>query len=286
MSESLFNTIVILDAVPDGELNTARRLNDDLKDIACYVAEGLQIRYVRIKTYDDLKLGLAKTSDEINNNGLKPWLHLDGHGLEDESGFRFAGGASCSWVQLKEIVTPINIALGLNLVLILATCYGGSFARAIDIIDRAPVLGLIGPTREVKVGEVERAFPAFYKTFFESLSLSKALKALDTGVPANLYFRTTAEQFFYEAWAGYKKNYCTKEQIEKRARGMYLKAKKQKLPRLPSVGQLKRDLSSKDNESKLFGKYRDLYFMYDIDGTNKKRFPVTYKEAESYANAR
>ena len=51
MSDSQFNTIVILDAVPDGELNTARRLNNDLRDIADYVAEGLQVRYVRIKTY-------------------------------------------------------------------------------------------------------------------------------------------------------------------------------------------------------------------------------------------
>lgn len=287
MSESLFNTIVILDAVPDGELNTARSLNEDLKDIADYAAVGLQVHYVRIKTYDDLKLGLAKTLDEINNNGLKPWIHLDGHGLSDQSGFVFAGGTSCSWVQLKEIVTPINIALSLNLVLILATCFGGYFASSIETTDRAPVLALIGPPREVKAREVERVFPVFYKTFFKSQSLSEALKVLDTGASAGPYFRTTAERFFYTAWVSYKKNHCTKEQIEKRVWKMWIEnviIKKKRSPHA-SIDQMKRHLGSSGFQSRVFEKCRDHYFMYDIDEANRNRFPVTYKEAESYADA-
>ena len=76
MSESRFNSIVILDAVPDGELNTARRLKEDLLDI-CYFAEGLNVRYFRLNTIDDLNSGISLTLDEIKNNGLKPWLHLD-----------------------------------------------------------------------------------------------------------------------------------------------------------------------------------------------------------------
>lgn len=283
MSMSQFNAIVILDAVPDGHINTAHSLKENLEDIECYYAEGLQVRYFRINTYDDLKSGLTKTLDEINNNGLKPWIHLDGHGLSDQSGFAFAGGTSCSWVQLKEIVTPINIALGLNLVLILATCFGGYFTRAIDITDRAPVLGLIGPPREIKTGEVERAFPAFYKTYFETRSLTTALKVLDAGASTDPYLRTTAEQFFYLTWADYKKNHCTEEQIEKRAWKMYLKAIKLKLSHLTSIVQLKRDLINPGFESKTLEKFRDHYFMYDIDGANRKRFPVTYKDAEAYA---
>lgn len=33
MGESRFNGIVILDAMPDGELDTARRMEENLKDI-------------------------------------------------------------------------------------------------------------------------------------------------------------------------------------------------------------------------------------------------------------
>lgn len=281
MTDSIFNGIVILDAIPEGELNTARKLREDLLDISSYVAAGLQVRYIRINTIDDLIDGISGIKAEIENNEFKPWLHLEGHGLSDQSGFLFANKSVCSWSQFKEIITPLNILLGLNLMLILATCFGGSFARAIRTIDRAPVLGLIGPTREVTIGEVENAFPSFYRTFFNTLSLKEAIKALNTNAPADLYYRTTAIQFFYNVWASYKNIQCTEQELNNRARRMYREAKSQKLPRTPSIGQLKRMLRSSENT--LFDKYRDTYFMYDLVSLNRERFPVTYKEAESYA---
>jgi hypothetical protein len=39
-------------------------------------------------------------------------------------------------------------------------------------------------------------------------------------------------------------------------------------------------------ESHLFEKFRDIYFMYDLDENNRKRYPVTYEEAESYVTNR
>jgi len=281
MTDSIFNGIVILDAIPEGELNTARRLKEDLLDISNYIASGLQVRYIRINTIDDLINGLSEINEEIKNNELKPWLHLEGHGLSDQNGFLFANNSICTWCQFKEIITPLNISLGLNLMLILATCFGGSFARAIRTIDRAPVLGIIGPTREVKVGDIEKSFPSFYRTFFNTLSLKEAIKALNADAPDDLYYRTSASQFFYNVWASYKNIACTEKEINNRARRMYREAKSQNLPRTPSIGKLKRKLRSIENTS--FDKYRDTYFMYDIVSSNRERFPVTYKEAELYA---
>ena len=278
MSDSKFNTIVILDAVPEGELNTARRLDEDLRDIASYVADGLQVRYFRLNNIDDLRSGLLSTLDEIKHNGIKPWIHLDGHGLEDLSGFVFATKTtSCSWVQLKRLITPINVELKLNLILILATCYGGSFAREIETIDRAPVLGLIGPRREVSAGEIETAFTNFYKTFFKTLSLGDALDALDQATSSELYYRTSAENFFYEAWSLYKLTFCTKEAAEKRASRLCQQQKERGGQHI-SVGQIKRII--KDREPEVFNNFRDIYFMYDLDMENRKRFPVTYEQAE------
>lgn len=280
MKDGRVNGVAILDAIPEGELNTARRLREDLRDMSSNFADGLQVCYVRINTIADLEAGISSLSAEARSNGLQPWLHLEGHGLADETGFQLADGSYCSWIKLKEIITPLNIITGLNLFLILATCFGGSFARDILTIDRAPVLGLIGPTREVKVSMLERGFPAFYKTLFESSSLKKAIEALNITAPRNLYYRTTAERFFYDVWADYKRTFCTKQGIENRARRMYREAKSQSLRRTPSVAQLKRLIGSK--ERSLFEKYRDTYFMYDICESNRTRFPVTYNEAENY----
>jgi hypothetical protein len=283
MSESRFNAIVILDAVPEGELNTARRLKEDLRDIAAYVADGLQVRYFRLNSIDDLRAGLLSILGEIQNNGLKPWLHLDGHGLENQSGFVFATKTtSCSWAKLKELIIPMNVELNLNLMLILATCYGGSFARAIETTDKAPVLGLIGPSREVSAGEIESSFTAFYKTFFETLSLGQALAALDQETSSGLYYRTTAEKFFYEVWSLYKTELCTKKALDERARKLYRRLKKENPASHPSVGQIKRTLQSREPE--VFDKFRNTYFMYDMAVENRNRFPVTYGQAEKNAN--
>ena len=165
MTKNKFNGIVILDAIPEGELNTARRLKEDLLDFSYTLDKSLEVRYVRIETFNELQVGISNLLQEIKTDGLIPWLHLEGHGSKDESGFQLAGGDNCSWSQLKELITPLNISTDLNILLVLATCYGGSFAGTIRTTDRAPVSGLIGPRYEVKTGEVEQGFIAFYKTF-------------------------------------------------------------------------------------------------------------------------
>jgi hypothetical protein len=280
MSEGNFNTIVILDAVPEGELNTARRLKEDLDDISCYIAEGLIVRYYRLNTFSDLETGISEIRKDIKEKRIKPWLHLEGHGISDESGFVFADKTTtCSWNQLKQIITPINVAINLNLMIILATCYGGSFASAIETTNRAPVLSLIGPTKEVTAGEIQSAFSIFYKTFFTTLSIGQALDALDQETSSGLYYRTSAEKFFYFAWSSYKKNYCTEDALETRSNRIYLKRDKLNLPINITTNQIKNDLQNFDQL--FFNKFRDTYFMYDLYEENKERFPVTYEQAES-----
>lgn len=281
MGDARFNCVAILDAIPEGELNTARHLHEDLQDI-CYVAKDLKVRYFRIRTTYDLESAISSLTQETENRGLIPWLHLEGHGTQDQSGFATADASYCSWTHLKILITPLNVAANLNVVIVLAACFGGSFTKAISTVDRAPVLGIIGPTRKISIGEVETDFRAFYKTFFVTGSLREAVAALTAHATANLYYRTTAEQFFYDIWASYKANHCSEKQISKRAQRIYRELRKQDLAFTPSVGQLKRLLHSE--EEQLFEKYRDTYFMYDISPDNRARFPVTYRDAERYAS--
>lgn len=283
MSEARFNAIAILDAIPDGELNTARRLRDDLKDIAYNTADGLHVRYARVETIDALAAAISALLEEARSKDLRPWLHLEGHGYSNESGFEVANGVFCSWTHLKDFITPLNVATGLNLVLVLATCFGGSFARAIRTTDRAPVLGLIGPKSSVTVGQIINGFPAFYGSLLGSSSLKEAIKALNASAP-NLYYRTTAEQFFYETWATYKITVCSDKALDDRARRMYREIKSKHLQITPSIGHLKRKLRSE--EPNQFEKFRDTYFMYDLDDSNRIRFPVTHEKAEAYTAIR
>ena len=282
MNDGLFNCIAILDAIPDGELNTARRLRESLHDLSDYEEVGLQVRYVRIETLDDLKDGIQSLIDEIQTRGLKPWIHLEGHGLDDESGFQTANSTNCTWEFFKDLITPINVLSGFNVLLILATCFGGSFTAAIKTSDRAPVLGLVGPIEEIEVGHIDDGFISFYRAFFNSSSLKEALRALNTASPGTQYYWNTAEQFFYDVWSNYKRKHCTKKEIANRARRIFRNAKEGKQSNVLSIDRIKRMFPSM--EKQLFERYRNTYFMYDLDKGFQKKFPVTYEIAEKYAS--
>lgn len=280
VNKNCLNAVVILDAIPDGELNTAKRLKEDLEDLANFIVNGLRVRYARVETLDSLEAFLSDVLCEIHETNLLPLLHLEGHGLTNEDDFVLLDGKHCTWSELKELITPLNIATGLNLILVMATCYGGSFAKAILTIDRAPVWGLIGPKHSISAGQIQCDFGAFYRIFFETSSGSKAIDVLTANASRGLYYMTSAEWFFYDVWKGYKKNLCSKKMIRKRAQDMYKKSKAMNLPKTPSIGQLKR-MITKDEKS-FFEKYRDKYFMYDLYSHNRSRFHVTYEEAEHY----
>ncbi len=238
------------------------------------------VRYYRIDCAKDLEDAVNDLHTDVIDNKVLPWLHLEGHGFEEENGFRLASGAGVSWGDFKALITSlINITLGLNLVLILAACFGGSFALSIRTTDPAPVLGLIGPRKEVKVREIETGFKDFYQTFFDTSSLKLAIRSLNATAPEGHYYRTTAEQFFYEVWGRYKALQCTEAELHNRARKMYREAKKQNLIKTPSIGYLKRSI--KRREPDLFNEYRDIYFMYEQHDDNRARLPVTYDEAEA-----
>ena len=279
MSDNRFNSVVILDSIPTGELNTAQRLHEDLKVIAVSKTHAPGITYAKVETKEKLFMCINKLINYVQQNGVLPMIHLDAHGCED--GIQLADNSQLSWTRLNDVLVPLNIAMKLNLMLVLGSCYGGTFVKAMSITDRAPVWGLIGPTRVISAGLIEDDFGEFYRTFFYTLSTSKALEVLNSKASENLYYRTTAINFFYEVWKRYKKDYCSPDKLKERANEMYKKLTKQKRTPLPSTEYLKQQLKSQERD--VFNKCRDTYFMCDLFPNHEKRFEVTYEKAEAYA---
>jgi hypothetical protein len=275
LATARFNCIAILDAIPEGELSTARSLREQLRDLRDFQGVAIEVQYFRIDSPHDLDVAASDLELEARN-GLIPWLHLEGHGLDDDSGFRTANGMSCSWEHLKNAITPINITTGFNLVLLLATCYGGSFTSVIETTDTAPVLGLIGPSKSVPAGRLEVDFRSFYLAFFEAGSMSAAIEALTAQAARNTYYVMNAQQFFMAVWAAYRRKYSTPSADKARVTEF-----RQLLKRRFTFDWVKRWL--RDKEQQQFNRFRDKYFMWDRDLKNRERFPVSFEEAEQYA---
>jgi hypothetical protein len=243
------------------------------------------VKYYRIDSVTNAESAVQNLIDAVRDEGALPWIHLEAHGLPEGTGFCSALGEPCSWQRLREALTPLNLATRLNLVLVLAACHGLTFARAIDVTDRAPVLAMIGPGGSVPVGEVELSFPRFYRTYFESGSMEAALAALAGTENRWRYGATNATKFFYDVWRGFKKTQCQGQVLRKRALELHRTLCKELGSDAPSVRECKKQLRSEKNEREQFDKFRDRYFAYDLLEESKLRFRVSLETANSRADA-
>ena len=279
MSEMRFNCVLILDSIPEGELNTARKLAEDLETIASAKPGTPGIKLIPIKFVNDFIKCFSQLVHEIKKTGSYPLIHLEAHGCTD--GLQLADKSQISWKYFKEILVPINISMELNLMLVLGSCHGGTFVTCMDPDDRAPFWGLIGPTSELNVGQIEKDFRLFYTTLFNTLSPYEALIAFNRNIPENRYYIKTAEEFFYEVWKAYLKNHGSKNQLKKLAQRKRKQLKTERVYPLPSINELKREVIGL--QYRIFDQFRDKYFMYDLFPNHKNRFPITYKEAKRKA---
>lgn len=271
MDSNRFNCIVVLDSIPSGEFNTARRLRNDLESHAAAYPPTPAIAYTRIENREDLFRTLDECCARASKEDLAPLLHIECHG--DDFGFQLADGSIVDWAELKRPLTEINVAMRLNLMVVVAACTGGALARIVDITDRAPVWGLIGPTKTVLPAELESVYGAFYRTLLRTKSPAEAVRELDRMSSPGLFWRATAQGLFETAWTLYRENYCTADVLETRVQRMQERARVLGL-HVPSVDELKKVLAQSEPQS--FERFHRVFFMQDIYSEHRHRFNVPY----------
>jgi hypothetical protein len=267
-----FNQIIVVDSIPTGDGNTARRLFEDLEINAIAYAPTPAVHHVRVENGDQLIQFILECRQCSVKQDFMPMLHIECHGNED--GFELADGSFVDWAELKGPITELNIAMHLNLLITVAACTGGALAKVVRMSDRAPFWGLIGPTESLAAEDLEKAYRAFYLTLLSTHSPAKAMEALDVASKPGLFWRTTVQKLFETGWAVYKKEYCTDEAIEDRARRMRDRAMQLSIKPLPTIAELKGRLAS--HEPAAFERFRNTFFMCDLFPEHSGRFQVKY----------
>lgn len=280
MDSNRFNAVVVLDSIPDGELNTAKRLVEDLEVAAAAYPPTPAIAHVRIEGRDDLFRVLDDCRGRAEKDDLRPLIHFECHG--DEDGFQLADSSFVDWAELKRPLTDLNIATGLNLMIVVAACSGGAIAKVVGITDRAPLWGLIGPTKPLSAQALQKAYIPFYQALFITKSPSEAVSALEASSEQQTFWRTTAQGLFETAWKMYRQRHCTPEQIELRATRM-LKTAMSRGYGVTGLDAMKQALI--DHEPESFRRYRANFFMSDIFPEHCSRFDVPYLKWDSTEGA-
>jgi hypothetical protein len=221
---------------------------------------------------------LTDIENITRKEACSPVLHIEVHGTTDHQGIAFSSGDDCLWSDVKPYLISINQASRLNLLIVFSLCYGAYFSEHLVPPDRAPCWGLIGPTKEVKGSYLLESFSSFYKEIFQTGDGNKAIRELNRKASVNDidYYFTTATMFFRNVYERYIETRCTEKIYKERASRLRKRLKKDRAPKIPSIGNLKRQYKS--SERYYFEKFKEIFFMIDLFPENAERFNVEYSE--------
>lgn len=218
---------------------------------------------------------LPELTAAASTKGNIPVLHIECHGNDD--GLEFADGSFAIWADLKGPLTSLNIATGMNLLVVVSACDGSALTYTLGLVDRAPLHGLIGPTRAVAPEELMRAYLALYETLMRTRSARQAVDAMRLATPDTFVYRA-AQWLFQHVWDHYQATQETPEARLERGRKMAANPPDNYVgpPVQPEVfAQL---LAEKNRE--FFDKYRRKFFLCDLFPEHETRFAVRYEARE------
>jgi hypothetical protein len=263
------NHIIVVDSLRADDLQTARRLAEDLETLCSVHPNTPTTEYVRIASTVELYELLAECTDTAKRGGMRPLLHIECHG--NEHGFQLADGSFADWANLKVPLGNLNGACAVNLMVTVAACTGGALAKVVQLTDRAPFWGMIGPTREMAATELERLYRVFFEILVKERDPDLAVKAMREAAERGAFFLTTAEGLFRAAERFFIEEYQTPERIRRSARRMTATAAKRGI-RVEPESEYRRRLITYTPH--LFDSYWRNYFFFDQFPDHEERFPV------------
>jgi len=274
-SECRFNKIAIIESIPDGEMKTGKKLYDDIKLINIVNDEKLMISFDVVSSELELLDLLRGLYREIQEKGVYPIIHIECHGNSEKKGLVLSNGNFISWARLYELLQPINEAMELNLLIVLAACYGFEMSFNVYAYQRAPFWGMLAPSEEIFPEEVQRSFYSYYKTLIENTGKQDvpngslafdSLRSHKTQQGA-IHF-INAEYFFKIAFDGFMRDHNSSKSIKKQAQ--YICNELRAVARESSISRVKRAI--RNLRPYYLKRYHKIYFMIDFYPDNADRF--------------
>lgn len=195
------NSIYILDALSSTELQTGRRLSEELGDLA-YDVDSPYCSYIRTSSSADFLAALSKI-ENLCASGIKPVIHIECHGDVNSGVIIGDQKEKITWEDLSERLRHINKASRNNLGVVMAGCFGLYAIRPITINRPSPFYFLIGSQVEVSAGEIDETMKKFYRALFADGSLKSAMSQL-----SEKFQQYHVEKMFCISYGRYIKQHC------------------------------------------------------------------------------
>jgi len=192
------NATIILDCLASTDLQTARRLHEDL----IHLDGG--INYRKIDSVETLFKVFERLKQDCKS-GMLPIIHIEAHG-DSNQGIQVGDNKEMfAWNALVGELRIINILTKNNTGVILAACKGLHAILQVSIFQPTPFAFLIGSQDNVRAGDFDKYTRVFYETLVKSGSVATAINIL----PENMQL-FHSEKFFLIAIGKHFKQYMGK----------------------------------------------------------------------------
>lgn len=173
------NGLIIFDALGEAELQTGRRLHEDLLDYSHEIGRRGYCTYYSIKSKQMLIAALKSVLTECKSGVLYPVLHFECHGDPDKGLYVHASDEYVGWEELVRHVAEINRATNNNVGIVLAACYGFEISKFVNFTAPCPFNFVIAAQDVIRAGQLQDVIMGFYKATVNSGDLQGGLVALD-----------------------------------------------------------------------------------------------------------
>jgi hypothetical protein len=290
-----FGAVHIIDSVPHGEYPTGRRLYDVLRPHGYALQPYIETLYYREEARAGFLSRFPAILQHLRESHRAPIIHIEAHGLLDASersvGFALASSETVTWGDLEPLLKQINVTCCLNLLVVAGACHGLGLAVILQAGDRAPVWGILGPTRTVTAGELDGGHHAFYQTLYAERDFTPAMEAMNASVPAGdePFVLFGAQWFFKEVMRGYFERYRTEDSIVARVQKAAPKEEALRQHGVPEKEILRRREAFRrhlrDHRGH-FDKMKPVFFAEDLCPENAKRFLISFEEVMPSSSGR
>lgn len=260
------NQIVVIESLGPHDRKLAR---DMALDVNFEIAEQpIKASFELCDGVKSFQRHIAELVARTTANRALPLLHIECHGDEDE-GLVFTDSSTLPWVDLWDLLRPLNIAMKNRLVVVLATCVSFSSITSVSLTCPAPCFFLIAPTKRVWPDELYSAF----KEFYSLLSLGDAEKAMTTLVNRQYQegkmLPVSAGEWFSALMTSFLNDYADKKGLRAAALDLATRAKADGLTHF-DLRYWKRHIKS-TLPNRLNG-YFNTFFMLDKFPRDRPRF--------------
>lgn len=267
------NGFIIIDAVPENELQTGKHLEDTILDLINYHKRShLYCKRHKCLNAQDLISALNEIKEQQRTNGKTPYIHIEGHGSKEA--LKLLNGSDLKWCTIFEHFREINILSKNNLFFSSGACESGYALKEITLLSKpCPVFGLLAPEQKVKAGDVLDGFTAFYKALILNESLNDALQEFSNKINSKQYALIISQSLFERAAQNYIEQHCMGKGRRTRLERVLSEAKN--IPKTSlTLGQTRKLLKKElyGSQAKYLERYFKTFMMIDLYPENAKRF--------------